>query len=131
MKYIENIFKFFVTALILISISVPVWAVTIPAHTNDFYVNDFAKIFTQEEQVQLVSKAVTFAEQHNGVQVVITTVESLEGEPLENYALNMYNTYEIGKDDMGVLILLSVNDRDVRMQTGIAMEKYLTASKCR
>ena len=41
----------------------------------------------------------------------------------------MYNQYGIGKDDMGVLILLVTGDRDVRMEIGTAMEAYINDAK--
>lgn len=50
----------------------------IPSHTSEFYVNDFANIFSNEQKDELVSKAKTFAEnQTDGVQIVITTLKNL------------------------------------------------------
>ncbi len=50
----------------------------IPSHTSEFYVNDFANVFSSEKNNELVSKAKTFAEeQTDGVQIVITTVNNL------------------------------------------------------
>ena len=50
----------------------------IPSHTSEFYVNDFANVFSSEQKNELVSKAKTFAEeQTDGVQIVITTVNNL------------------------------------------------------
>lgn len=102
---------------------------TIPDATSQFYVNDFADIFTDEEEARLMDTAVSLAEEHNGIQVVVTTVESLGGDTVENYALNMYNKYGIGKDDMGLLILLSTGDREIWVTTGLAMEAYFPDSK--
>lgn len=102
---------------------------TIPDATSQFYVNDFADIFTDEDEARLMDTAVSLAEEHNGIQVVVTTVESLGGDTVENYALNMYNKYGIGKDDMGLLILLSTGDREIWVTTGLAMEAYFPDSK--
>ena len=102
---------------------------TIPDATSQFYVNDFADVFTAEEEAQLVNNAVALADNYDGIQVVVTTIESLGGNAIENYALNMYNKYGIGKDDMGLLILLSTGDREIRVQTGLAMEAYFPDSK--
>ena len=50
----------------------------IPSHTSEFYVNDFANVFSNEQKDELVSKAKSFAEeQTDGVQIVITTVKNL------------------------------------------------------
>lgn len=104
---------------------------TIPDATSQFYINDFADIFTDEEEARLMDTAVALAEEHNGIQVVVTTVESLGGDTVENYALNMYNKYGIGKDDMGLLILLSTGDRDIYVAVGLRMEAYINDSKAR
>ena len=105
------------------------YAAEIPAATDEFYVNDFADVFTAEEEERLLDNAVTLAEESDGIQVVVTTVESLDGDSVENYAVEMYNQYEIGKDDMGLLILLSTGDRQIRVEVGRAMEAYINDSK--
>lgn len=101
----------------------------IPSATSDFYVNDFANVFSEDEKTRLMDNAVKLSDEHNGIQVVVTTVESLNGDTIENYALNMYNLYGIGKDDMGLLILLSTGDRQIRVEVGKAMEAYITDAK--
>ena len=51
-------------------------------HTSDFYVNDFAGVFSDEQKKELMQKAVGFDEGSSGIQVVITTVESLDSAVL-------------------------------------------------
>ena len=125
-------------------------------HTSDFYVNDFAGVFSEEQKKELMEKAVGFDEESSGIQVVITTVESLdsavlgyeyvkedaEGNRIENtdqpsstpkftieqVSYSMYSEYGIGKDDMGILILFSTGDREVRIETGRQMQFYITDS---
>lgn len=104
-------------------------AATIPEHTSNFYVNDFAGVFTDEQVKVMMDKAVKLCEEHDGAQVVITTVQSLDGETVENYANQMYNKYKIGKDSMGVLVLMSVNDRKIRVEVGRTMQVYIPDSK--
>lgn len=101
----------------------------IPAATSDFYVNDFADVFSDDEKSRLMDNAVTLSDEHDGIQVVVTTINSLEGNSIENYALEMYNQYGIGKNDMGLLILLSTGDRQIRVEVGLAMEAYVNDSK--
>lgn len=122
------------TCLVLVAVFsiMPVLAyaeTAIPDATSQFYVNDFADIFTDEEEARLIETAVSLADEHDGIQVVVTTIESLGGETMEHYALEMYNKYGIGKNDMGLLILLSTGDREIRVEVGRAMEAYITDSK--
>lgn len=105
--------------------------------TQDFYVNDFAGIFTQEQKANMMKKAVQLSDDYSGIQVVITTVKSLQEcvteeknrVNIEQVAYSMYNQYEIGKDDMGILVLFSTEDRKVRIETGYQMQTYITDSK--
>ena len=125
-------------------------------HTSDFYVNDFAGVFSEEQKKELMEKAVEFADGSSGIQVVITTVESLDSAVLdykyvvedaegnrvedskqlsstpkfsiEEISYSMYSEYGIGKDDMGILILFSTGDREVRIETGRQMQFYITDS---
>lgn len=126
--------KCFVTMLLLVfgvmQMPVAVFAkANIPDATSEFYVNDFSNIFSEDEKSRLIDNAVKLADEHNGIQVVISTVESLNGNSVESYALEMYNQYGIGKDDMGLLILLSTGDRDIRIEVGLAMEAYINDAK--
>ena len=83
--------------LMLFQFSTIVFAKTnIPQATDEFYVNDFANVLSDEEEKLLLDKAVTLAEESDGIQVVLSTVESLDGNSIENYALEMYNQYKIG-----------------------------------
>ncbi len=102
--------------------------IEVEEQTPEFYVNDFANLFTEEQKQEIISKAVELSETYNGIQVVVSTVESIKGNEIEEYAYSMYNQYGIGKDSMGILILLSTTDRDVRIETGYHMQKYITDS---
>lgn len=80
----------------------------------------------------MLSKAIELNDTYNGVQVVVSTVETLEGNKIEDYAHAMYNQYDIGKYSMGILILVSPSDRDVKIEMGKRLQdslKYTSASK--
>ena len=81
-KSIKHIGLFTIMVLIM-QITIVFAEITIPPATDDFYVNDFAGIFSSDEKTRLQSNAVKLSEEKEGIQVVITTVESLEGIPIE------------------------------------------------
>lgn len=109
--------------------------------TSDFYVNDFANILSDSQKSEMMAKAVSMDEEYSGIQVVLTTVESLdkvvvehegtkpEKFEIEQVAYAMFNQYGIGQDDMGILILFSTGDREVRIETGRQMQNFITDSK--
>lgn len=103
------------------------WAVK--EQTKEFYVNDFAMVFSEEQKIAMINRAVNLDKEFKGIQVVVTSVKSFGDYTKEEYATTMYNQYGIGEKDMGVLILLSTGDREIRLETGQAMEPYLTDSR--
>ncbi len=129
-KTLRTLILFVIVTLMCVSgITVAFAEVNIPSATSDFYVNDFAGVFSEAEKGKLMENAVSLANEHNGIQVVITTVNSLDGNSVEDYAYKMYNQYGIGKDDMGLLILLATEDRQIRVEVGRAMEGYINDAK--
>lgn len=104
------------------------YKVDVETQTEDFYVNDFANLFSEEEKQIMMTNAVKLAEDYDGIQVVVTTVNNLKGNEIEEYAYSMYEQYGIGKDSMGILILLSVEDGVIRIETGKTMQVYITDS---
>jgi uncharacterized membrane protein YgcG len=119
------------------------YAVDVIDATKEFYVNDFASILSEEQRQELNNKAMTFENENNGIEVVITTIPSLaevyqdksgdsessktvSSMTMERYAYSMYLEYGIGSDDMGILILFSEGDREVYMATGRNMQFYIT-----
>ncbi len=96
--------------------------------TSDFYVNDFADIISDENETKMQDRAVELDKDYDGIQVVVTTVKSLNNYNVDEYAHAMYNQYGIGKDDMGVLILLSTGERQIKIETGGKMDAYIPGS---
>lgn len=107
--------------------------------TSAFYVNDFANVLDSNQEELILGNAIDMDLEYSGVQIVITTVNSLSETIIESktesrnfsideVATSMFNQYGIGKDDMGVLVLLSISDREIRIELGRKMQTYITDS---
>jgi len=61
-------------------------------------------------------------------QVAILILPSLEGEPLEEFSHRVATTWKLGQKgtDNGVLLLVSLKDRKVRIEVGYGLEGTLT-----
>ena len=101
----------------------------IPDPTPEFYVNDFANVFSEDQRISLIVKAEDLAKTTDKMQVVITTMETLNGEDPTKFANEMYKEYQIGENDMGALILLLTQDREIKVQLGKNVEPYLSVRK--
>ena len=91
------------------------------------FVNDFADIYSSEFETKLEKKLADF-EKATESEFTVVTVESLEGESVEEYAVRLFEKWKIGKakEDNGLLLLISEKDHKVRFEVGYGLEPYLT-----
>ena len=71
-------------------------------------------------------------EQKTTAQVKLLTVPTTEGEPVFNFAQRHAELWELGKKgkDNGVLVVVAVKEREVRIHTGYGIEPILPDSWC-
>jgi uncharacterized protein len=67
-------------------------------------------------------------EAQKGVQAAVLTVRTTAPEAIEQYALRVAEAWKLGgeKQDNGLLFLLAVDDRRMRLETGYGLEGDLT-----
>lgn len=90
-------------------------------------VYDEADVLNQAEEQQLERKLINYADT-TSTQIVIATINSLEGEYIGVYAAEWAHEWGIGQEeeDNGIFILLSEDDRKIWITTGYGIEGYLT-----
>ncbi|MEI2393988.1 TPM domain-containing protein [Paenibacillus sp. FSL R10-2199] len=98
----------------------------VPAHSESFYVNDFAEVIDQKTENYMVNYGVKLHQQ-TGAQVVLVTVDSTGGTSMEDYATSLFNAWGVGSADKnnGVLLLLSTQDDDYWAVPGKGLEDTL------
>ena len=86
-------------------------------------VNDYAGLLTSAERARLEAQLAE-REQATGAQMVIAIFKSLEGESLEDYSIRLAQQWRIGQKslDNGVILLVFVQDRKMRMEVGYGLE---------
>lgn len=123
--------KFIVIILVLIlCFSITATAIDLPEPTSRFFVNDFANVIDDEVEDELQSIGASLYNQTTA-QVVVVTVDSLDGYDVSEYALELGREWGVGSEesDNGVILLLSVNDRQVTIQVGYGLEGCLPDGK--
>lgn len=95
-----------------------VLGLTIPVFGATPKIADCADLLTAEEESRLEAKAQALADDY-GMDTVILTVDSLEGQDPESYADDYYdqNGYGCGAENSGVLLLLAMDTRDWAIST--------------
>lgn len=90
------------------------------------YVSDFAHALDASSRAQLEAYCGR-VEQATGVQMAIVTVDSLDGEPIEDVANTLYRKWGIGKKgkDEGILLFVAIKDHRDRIEVGYGLEPIL------
>jgi uncharacterized protein len=111
--------------LVLLSSVVTALSVTFPALTGRIV--DQANIITSEARSEIEPKLADL-EAKSGIQLVVATVKSLEGQEIEPYANDLFRTWKLGEKtkNNGALLLVAPNERRVRIEVGYGLEGTLT-----
>ena len=90
-------------------------------------VNDFAKVIDPSNAAKMESLAREILQKTGTAMVVATVPELGPSEEITLYTTGLYKAWGIGKkgEDKGVLILLAVKERKIRIETGYGTEGVL------
>src|SRR3989304_5168860 len=104
-----------------------------PATRPQGYVSDFAGVLSPQvkEQLEALCKEL---DQKTHAQLAVVTVKSLQGQPLEDFSMDLATKWGIGhkggprdeKADRGILLLLAIDDREDRIEVGYGLEPIIT-----
>jgi uncharacterized protein len=116
--------KKFLFLLILLS----TFAYALPQPSG--WVNDYANILSLDEKMQL-NTLIDSIEKNTTAEITIVTVQSLEGKPVEEVALNYLTEWGVGKksNDNGIIILVAPNDRLYRIEVGYGAEGVINDAR--
>jgi uncharacterized protein len=90
------------------------------------WVNDFAGVISSyyEEKMSVLAAEV---KRKTGAETAVVTVEDMGGLEIEEYAVKLFETWGIGEQgkDNGILLLLAMAERKVRIEVGYGLEGIL------
>ncbi|MCX6012795.1 MAG: TPM domain-containing protein, partial [Chloroflexi bacterium] len=91
------------------------------------YVNDFAYLLTDDEYIDIDAQ-LTVLEIDTSAEVVVVTIDSLEGVSIEDYAVKLFEAWDIGKKDKdnGILLLIAVQESETKIEVGYGLEEIIT-----
>jgi uncharacterized protein len=91
------------------------------------YVNDYANMMSQGTRSKLEGELKAF-EQSDSTQLVVLTVPTLDGEPVEAFAMRVAESWKIGQKgkDNGILLLVASKEHKIRVEVGRGLEGPLT-----
>ncbi|MFK9094761.1 TPM domain-containing protein [Bacillus salipaludis] len=104
--------------------------VQIPAPVGDIYVQDSAAVLTESERAELINLGRSIEDQTTA-QVAVLTVDTIGDRTIEEFANEAFRQFGIGskKEDNGVLLVLAMNERKVRIEVGYGLEGRIPDGK--
>lgn len=98
-----------------------------PTAAAGIYVQDYAQVLSAEDKRRLLSIGQEL-DNKTTAQLAVVTVKTLDGQPIEDYALSILREWGIGSKEKnnGALIVVAVQDRRSRIEVGYGLEGLLT-----
>jgi uncharacterized protein len=111
--------------LILAAAAAPARALTIPpAPTQP--VNDYAHVLSPDAVARLNQQLLSY-EPGSTRKIVVAIFPSLDDEAVEDFTVRLAEAWKVGyKDNKGVLVVLFLKERTVRIEVGYGLEGELT-----
>lgn len=95
-------------------------------------VNDYANILNSNEE-RSIEVMLDELEKKTSAQVVLLTIDTLDGDTIEDYSIRLTEQkgWKIGQKglDNGVILLISMKERKLRLEVGYGLEGALTDLK--
>lgn len=91
------------------------------------YVTDEVNVISVDAKTYLEA-LISEVEKKTSAEIAVVVIRSLDGDTIENYAVNLFEQWGIGKKgkDNGVLLLIAMNDRRLRIEVGYGLEGAIT-----
>ena len=93
------------------------------------FVSDYAEIISEENEIRLNNLIKRF-EKATGIEIAVVTLESIGDLSIEEAAVKIFEKWGIGKKgkDNGILVILALKERKVRIEVGYGLEGIITDS---
>ncbi len=99
---------------------------------GDGFISDNANIISDEHE-RVINKFLWELHNRTTADIAVVTVNSLQGQTVENTALQIGRTFKVGAKGVnnGVVLLVAPNERNARIEVGYGLETVLPNSYTR
>lgn len=96
---------------------------SLPKPNPPSLVVDYANVISSYDKQQLAQKLIALDDSTSN-QIVVVIVKSLNGQVIEDVALNTFREWGIGnkKTNNGVLLLIALEEKKIRIEVGYGLE---------
>lgn len=119
--------------LSLISAFVLLLALAVPAHavvsqSSGFYCADYANVLSADTEQMIIDYNGALEQQCRGAQLVVVTVDYLDGMYCDEYAYQLFNDWGVGSGQYnnGMLLLLAVEENKAWLAYGLGLNSEIS-----
>jgi len=127
----RNLLSLVLAVLIIITgVSAYGQDIKLPEPSREFYVNDFVGLISEDAKNNIVRVNLNYENTEEKPQIVIAVVPDMQGLDENKYAVELFEKWGIGnkKYDNGVLVLLAMEERRIKIEVGYGLEGAITDS---
>ena len=125
MKAIKHLIAVCMVLVICLSLSSSAFALV--QQDSSFYVTDSANVLSLETRQRIIDTNGALEAQCKGSQIVVVTVDYLDGLTSDRYAYQIFNDWGIGSSEYnnGMLLLLAVQENKAWLAYGLGLTAVL------
>lgn len=120
----------FAALFVMIFTTAVLAAPSFPKPTDRKYVNDYVKLLPEDAKNKIVQIGDELYKK-TGAEATVVVVSTTDNMSIEEYANELFRAWGIGNKDKnnGVLLLVALNDRKMRIEVGYGLEGILPDGK--
>ena len=113
----------------MLSLGVSAYAVV--EQSDSFYVADYANVLKASTEQRICDYNGALEQQCSGAQIVVVTVDYLDGMYCDDYAYELFNSWGVGSSEYnnGMLLLLAVQENKAWLAYGLGLNSVLSSDK--
>lgn len=117
--------------LVVLALSLASPALAVVDKSKEYYVADYAGVLSDEMKQKIISSNVDLEQKCNGAQIVVVTVQYLDGMYSDEYATTLFNNWGVGNKSAnnGMLLLLATGENKAWLSVGAGISAVFTDKK--
>ena len=125
----KKILSFLFALCLCLSISVSAFAVV--GQSESFYVADYSNVLSNETEQMIINYNGSLEQQCQGAQIVVVTVDYLDGMHSDEYAYQLFNDWGVGSSDYnnGMLLLLAIQENKAWLAYGLGLNSLIDSDQ--
>lgn len=121
----KKTFSFILALCLFLSLGVSAFAVV--DQSESFYVADYSNVLSNDTEQMIINYNGALEQQCQGAQIVVVTVDYLDGMYSDEYAYQLFNDWGVGSADYnnGMLLLLAIQENKAWLAYGLGLSSLI------